>query len=431
MKVKRKVSPTQIVVLGFFLVILVGAILLKLPLTHNENIDVGFVDALFTSTSAVCVTGLISIDTADHFNVLGRFIVGLLIQVGGLGVTSVGAAFILLANKRLGLSQRVLIKEGLNLSSLNGVVKLVKSVLLMTLCFEGIGMLLSFIVFRQDYSFFDALGISAFHSVASFNNAGFDILGNLQNLMNYRDNVLLNLVTAGLIVFGGLGFVVIKEIINKRRWHKLSMNTKIVISVTLGLIVSGTILLKLSTDISWLGAFFHSVSARTAGFSTYPIGEFTNAALFVLIILMFIGASPGSTGGGIKTTTMFTILSTIKGVATNTPITAFKRRIPSESILKAFVITFLALMTVCVGTFLISLVEVDYSFLQVLFEVVSGFGTVGLSTGITPYLSNISKLILCVIMFIGRLGPLSIACIWSYRMVTSDVNYVEEKITIG
>lgn len=430
-KVKRKVSPTQIVVLGFFLVILVGAILLKLPLTHNENIDVGFVDALFTSTSAVCVTGLISIDTADHFNVLGRFIVGLLIQVGGLGVTSVGAAFILLANKRLGLSQRVLIKEGLNLSSLNGVVKLVKSVLLMTLCFEGIGMLLSFIVFRQDYSFFDALGISAFHSVASFNNAGFDILGNLQNLMNYRDNVLLNLVTAGLIVFGGLGFVVIKEIINKRRWHKLSMNTKIVISVTLGLIVSGTILLKLSTDISWLGAFFHSVSARTAGFSTYPIGEFTNAALFVLIILMFIGASPGSTGGGIKTTTMFTILSTIKGVATNTPITAFKRRIPSESILKAFVITFLALMTVCVGTFLISLVEVDYSFLQVLFEVVSGFGTVGLSTGITPYLSNISKLILCVIMFIGRLGPLSIACIWSYRMVTSDVNYVEEKITIG
>lgn len=430
-KLKRKISPTQIVVLGFFLVILGGAILLRLPMTHNENVEVGFVDALFTSTSAVCVTGLISIDTADHFNVFGRFVVGLLIQIGGLGVTSVGAAFILLANKRLGLSQRVLIKEGLNLSSLSGVVKLVKSVLLMTLCFEGMGMILSFLVFRQDYSFFDALGISAFHSVASFNNAGFDILGNLQNLIPYRDNVLLNLVTAGLIIFGGLGFVVIKEIINKRNWHKLSMNTKIVISMTLALIVSGTLLLKISTDISWLGAFFHSVSARTAGFSTYPIGEFTNAALFVLIILMFIGASPGSTGGGIKTTTMFTILSTIKGVATNTPITAFKRRIPSESILKAFVITFLALMTVCVGTFLISIVEVEYSFVQILFEVVSGFGTVGLSTGITPYISDISKLILCVIMFIGRLGPLSIACIWSYRMVTSDVNYVEEKITIG
>ncbi|MGL4374109.1 MAG: TrkH family potassium uptake protein, partial [Turicibacter sp.] len=303
MVINRKISPTQIVVLGFFIVILTGSVLLWLPISQLDGAIVSYVDALFTSTSAVCVTGLIAIDTADHFNVFGRTVVALLIQIGGLGVTSVGAAFILLAQKKLGLHQRLLIKEGLNLNTVNGVVKLVKSVLLLTLVFEGIGMVLSFIVFSQYYPFFSAIGVSAFHSIAAFNNAGFDIFGGLQNMIPFRDDILLNLTTCGLIIFGGLGFVVIKEMLHKRRFKKFSMNTKIVLVMTGFLLLSGTLLLKLSEDISWMGAFFHSVSARTAGFSTYPIGDFTSAGLFVLIILMFIGASPGSTGGGIKTTT--------------------------------------------------------------------------------------------------------------------------------
>ena len=198
------------------------------------------------------------------------------------------------------------------MSTYGGLVKLVKSVLKLTLLFEGVGALLSFIVFVQDYPPMDALGIALFHSVAAFNNSGFDVLGGLQNLIPYQNDVLLNLVTAGLIIFGGIGFLVIMEVWRKRSFRKLTLHSKVVITVTGFLIVIGTIGLKLTEDITWLGAFFHSVSARTAGFSTYPLGTFTNAGLFILVILMFIGASPGSTGGGIKTSTIFVFFSAIR-----------------------------------------------------------------------------------------------------------------------
>ncbi len=430
MQRKFKWSPGRIIVLGFAAVILIGAFILYMPISANPGVEVSFVDALFTSTSAVCVTGLIAIDTADHFNVFGRTVVAMLIQIGGLGVTSVGAAFILLTGKKIGLKERVLLKEGMNIDTLQGVVKLVKSVLLMTLCFEAIGFVLSFMVFVKDYPPLSALGISAFHSVAAFNNSGFDILGGLQNLIPYRDNVLLNLTTCFLIIFGGLGFYVIKEIIEKKSFKTLSMHSKIVLTMTGSLLLVGTVLLKATEDITWLGAFFHSTSARTAGFSTYPLGTFTNAGLFVLIILMFIGASPGSTGGGIKTTTTFTIFKSIYALSTNKPCTAFRRKIPSESIIKAFVITALATVLVCIITFFISIIEPDLSFIQVLFEVVSGFGTVGLSAGITPGLHDLSKLLLVLTMFFGRLGPLTMASIWVYKNATS-VSYAEERITIG
>lgn len=430
MQGKFKMSPGRIIVIGFAAVILIGAILLYMPISANPGVKVTFVDALFTSTSAVCVTGLIAIDTADHFNVFGRTVVALLIQVGGLGVTSAGAAFILLTGKRIGLKERVLLKEGMNADTLQGVVKLVKSVLLMTLFFEGIGLILSFIVFVKDYPPLSALGISAFHSIAAFNNSGFDILGGLQNLIPYRDNVLLNLTTCFLIIFGGLGFYVIKEIISKKSFKTLSMHSKIVLTMSGALLLVGTVLLKATENITWLGAFFHSTSARTAGFSTYPLGTFTNAGLFVLIILMFIGASPGSTGGGIKTTTTFTIFKSVYALSTNKACTAFRRRIPNESIIKAFVITALALALVCINTFLISIIEPNLTFIQVLFEVVSGFGTVGLSTGITPHLHDLSKLLLVLTMFFGRLGPLTMASIWVYKSYNS-VSYAEERITIG
>ncbi|MBS3196884.1 H(+)-transporting ATPase [Turicibacter sp. MMM721] len=396
-----------------------------------EGAEVSYIDALFTATSAVSVTGLIAIDTAEHFNVLGRTIIALLIQIGGLGVTSVGAAFILMMQKKFGLHHRLLLMEGMNFSSLSGVVRLVKYVLKFTLIVELIGMILSFIVFSQDYPFWSALGISAFHSVAAFNNAGFDILGGLQNLIPYRESVLLNLTTAGLIIIAGFGFVTTIEIYTKRNFKKLSMNTKIVVIMTVTLLIVGTLLLKMTEGFSWMDAFFHSVSARTAGFSTVPIGSFTHAGLLVLSVLMFIGASPGSTGGGIKTTTFFTIIQSIKGIATNTPVTAFKRRIPADSIIKAFSIFTLAIMVITTSTLLILIVEPNLTFIEVFVEVVSAAGTVGLSTGITPDLSVISKLILCVTMFIGRLGPLSIACVWAYQKAAPKFNYPEEQITIG
>ena len=426
----NKIKPGRIIVLGFLLVILLGTMLLMLPISINDGASVSLIDALFTSTSAVCVTGLIAIDTADTFTAFGRTVVAMLIQIGGLGVTSVGVGFILLMRKKVGIKERTLIKESMNLDSLKGLVKLVKSVLLLTLIFEIIGVILSYLVFSKDYSPLDALGISMFHSIAAFNNSGFDILGNLQNLIPYQSNILLNLTTCGLIIFGGLGFLVIKEIIEKRSFKKFSLHTKVVLITTGILLVVGTVLLKFTEDITWLGALFFSTSARTAGFSTYPLSNFTNAGLFILTILMFIGASPGSTGGGIKTTTIFTLYKSIYSTSTNKHCVAFKRRIPSNVILKAFNITLLALFVVCMGTFILSILEPTYTFMQLLFEVTSAFGTVGLSTGITPNLSDLSKVIISLIMFIGRLGPMTIATIWYFKE-PSNAYYSEEAVIIG
>lgn len=426
----KRMSPGRFIALGFAVVILIGALLLFLPITHNAGVKVSFIDALFTSTSAVCVTGLIAIDTADTFNAFGQTVVALLIQIGGLGVTSVGVGLMLLARRKVDFKDRILVKEALNLDSMKGVVKLIKSILFMTLCFESVGAVLSFIVFSRDYPLGRAIGISLFHTVASFNNAGFDNLGGFKNLLNYRSNVLLNLTTCGLIIFGGLGFVVIKEIIHKHSFRKFSLHTKVVITMTVFLLTAGTILLKLTEKISWLGAFFFSTSARTAGFSTYPVGNFTNATLFILIILMFIGASPGSTGGGIKTTTAYALVKGAYSASTNRHCYGFKRKISSETVSKAFVLAFLSATLVCLNTLLLCILEPKYNFIQLLFEVVSGFGTVGLSTGITPDLHPLSEFIIIMTMYIGRIGPLTFASLLSSKPLP-NISYSEESLTIG
>lgn len=416
--------------MGFALVILAGALLLLTPLSVRPDADVSFVDALFTSTSAVCVTGLIAIDVADHFTPFGQAVVAVLIQIGGLGVTSVGVGLILAAGKRVSIRGRLLAKEALNVDSFQGIVKLVRAVLLMTLFFEVVGAALSFLVFVQDYSPLRALGISVFHSIAAFNNSGFDILGGLRNLVPYQDNVLLNLTTCGLIIFGGIGFLVILDILKQRRFRKLSLHSKVVLTTSFVLIVAGTAFFAATEDISLMGAFFQSVSARTAGFSTYPIGEFTDAGLFVLCILMFIGASPGSTGGGIKTSTFFTLFQSARSVFSKKPIGAFRRSISPGNLNKAYLITMLSLGVVCVGVFLMCLLEPEYTFLQLLFEVVSAFGTVGLSTGITPHLGDAGKLVIIVIMFIGRLGAFTLLSIWISHP-EPKARFTEEMITIG
>ena len=284
-----KQPPGRLIAMGFATVILLGALLLMTPLAVRDGVEVSFIDALFTSTSAVCVTGLIAIDTADHFTPFGQGVVAALIQIGGLGVTSVGVGLIIAAGRRVSIRSRLLVKEALNVDSYGGIVRLVKSVLFMTLCFEVTGAVLSFLVFSRDYDPVHALGISIFHSIAAFNNSGFDVLGGLRNLIPYRDSILLNMTTCFLIIFGGLGFLVILDLLKHRDFRHLTFHSKAVITTTIGLLVVGTLLLKATEDITWMGAFFHSVSARTAGFSTYSIGDFTNAGLFVLCVLMFIG----------------------------------------------------------------------------------------------------------------------------------------------
>lgn len=424
-------SPARIIAAGFALAILLGSVLLILPCSVQDGVDLQYIDALYTSTSAVCVTGLIAVDAGDTFTPLGQFFLAMLIQVGGLGVTAVGAGIIVAMGRKVDMKARSLIREAMNLDSGKGVILFVKSIFVTTVIFELTGAALSFLVFVQDYPPLHAAGISLFHSVAAFNNSGFDILGNFQNLIPYRDDVLLNLVTCGLIFFGGIGFLVIREMWSKRlHWKKFSMHAKVVLSMSLILIVVGTLLLKATEDVTWLGALFHSVSARTAGFSTYPLGNFSNAGLLVLTVLMFVGASPGSTGGGIKTSTFLVLIKGIKSAATNQSEKAFRYAIPTTAFRKAAVITLLAAAVVVGGTWLFVVLEPDVTLMQALFEVTSAFGTVGLSTGITPDLGVGAKVLSILIMYIGRLGPLTVASLW-YFTRGERVRYPEGNIAIG
>lgn len=426
----RHQPPGLLITLGFATVILLGALMLLLPCSVRKGAGVSFMDALFTSTSAVCVTGLIAVDTADHFTAFGQGMVALLIQIGGLGVTSLGVGLILAAGKRVSIKSRMMVKEALNIDYYKGIVRLVKAILFMTLCFELAGALLSFPVFIQDYPPLQAFGISCFHSIAAFNNSGFDILGGLHNLIPYQNNILLNVTTCLLITFGGLGYLVILDVWKQKSFRRLSFHSKVVITTSAALLAAGTLVLKATENISWLGAFFQSVSARTAGFSTYPIVTFTNAGLFALCILMFIGASPGSTGGGIKTSTFFVLLQAVRSNCTKSTAGAFHRSISRQNISKACMITVLSAAVVSVAAFVMCVLEPEYSFMQLFFETVSAFGTVGLSTGITPDLCSAAKMVLILVMFTGRLGAFTLFTMWIDRP-GQRAYYSEENISIG
>lgn len=427
----RRQSSGRLIAIGFALLILLGSVILMLPWCLRNDVSLRYIDALYTSASAVCVTGLTVVDTADTFTPLGQAVVGLLIQAGGLGVATVGAGIMLAMGRRVDLKGRTVLREAMNLSGDGGVVRLLKKVLTITAAFELTGAILSFPIFAQNYPVLKAVEVSLFHSIAAFNNSGFDILGGMRNLISYQHSLLLNLVTCGLIFFGGIGFPVMSELAEKRfRWKKLSMHTRVVLSVSSILLVAGALLIKLTEDISWLGAVFFSFSARTAGFSTYPLGGFTKSGLFVVMMLMFIGASPGSTGGGIKTTTFFAILQGIKSAATNRSEKAFHYSLPPEAFRKAVIIALMGLGIIGVGTYLLCILEPNIPFLDILFEAVSAFGTVGLSTGITPSLGTASKLLSIMIMYIGRLGPMTIATLWYFNK-GEGVRYPQGNISIG
>lgn len=430
---KIKITPARVIAAGFAAAILIGSGLLMLPVSVRAGVTLRYIDALYTSTSAVCVTGLIAVDAADTFTAFGQTVIAVLIQIGGLGVTSVGAGIIIATGRRMNLRERNVVREALNFDSGSGVRRLVKSIFATTAVIELAGAALSYPVFARDHGALHAVGISVFHSIAAFNNAGFDILGGGTNLIPYRDSVLLNLTTCALIFFGGIGFLVIREVGEKRfRWKKFSMHTRVVLSVSAVLLAAGTVLLKISEGdaLGWLDALFFSFSARTAGFSTVPLSGFSNAGLCVLNVLMFIGASPGSTGGGVKTSTFFALLRGIRSAATNTGESAFRYSLPRSAFRKAAVIVMIGLSVVLTGTFLISLAEPALPLRDVLTEVVSAFATVGLSTGITPTLGTAAKLISVAIMYMGRLGPMTIVTVW-YFSLGERVSYPEGDLVIG
>lgn len=431
MQLFRRLSPARVIALGFLSLILLGSVLLSLPCCVRPGVELSYIDALYTSTSAVCVTGLIAVDAGDTFTVLGQTVLALLIQIGGLGVTAVGAGIILALGRRMNLKSRSLVREAMNLDSGKGVVRFVKSVFITTLTFQVLGAALSYPSFSRDYPPLQALWISLFHSIAAFNNAGFDILGGFRGLTPYRQDVLLNLVTCGLIYFGGIGFLTIQEM---RRFglhfRRYSMHAKTVLSTSAVLLLGGALLLLLTEDIGFLAALFHSVSARTAGFSTHSLGSFSPAGLVLMMALMFVGASPGSTGGGVKTTTVFVLMKGIASAATNRTEKAFRYAIPKEAFQKAAVIVLLALVMVLSSTWLLLVLEPQLELPDALFEMVSAFATVGLSTGITPGLGLGAKILSVCMMYIGRLGPLTVATLWYFGR-EERVRFPEGDIAIG
>lgn len=299
--------------MSFLGIIIIGVFLFKLPISTQTGQALSWVDSIFLSTSAVCVTGLSTIpDLSSTLSVFGKVVLASLIQIGGIGIVTIAIYVLIVLGIKIGVTERYVIKEALNQHSLSGVVRLVKSIIITTLIIEFVGMIINFIVFIQDFSFWRALGISAFHSISSFNNAGFDILGS-SSLQVYNSNLLLNFNTMILIVIGGIGFIVIRDILSKRKWSALSLYSKIVIKATLFLIVTGTLIIKLFEyhNVSWLEALFQSITTRTAGFSTIDMNLFSFSTLTVIMIFMFIGASPNSTGGGIKTTTFYIMFRSI------------------------------------------------------------------------------------------------------------------------
>ncbi len=441
-----KLSPPQILVLGFLSVILIGAIILSLPFSNTKGCS--FIDALFTSTSAVCVTGLIVKDIPNDFTLFGHIVIMILIQIGGLGYMTSATIIALLIGKRIGITERLTIKEGLNVESLEGIVRFTIGVLKFTLFFELIGALILTIRFLFDYHFKDAFLYGLFHAVSAFNNAGFSLFSD--NLIRYRGDIVVNLTITTLIIVGGIGFIVVKDIYKFRRKevNRLSQHTKIVLMTTAILIIAGAIsiyLLEASNPKSFMGmslhekilvSYFSSVTPRTAGFNTVDYSLLRTETLFLTIMLMFIGASPGGTGGGVKTST-FTIIiaslyATIRGLS-NTVL--FKRTVPSDTVLKSFLLVTLAAIFCTLSThFIITTQSTQY--LSAMFEVTSAFGTVGLSVGdggvrsLSALFTPIGKLAISFTMFVGRLGPLTLA-IAVTRKAEKRFKYPEGRVIIG
>ncbi len=444
-------SPARIVIFGFLLLISIGTSLLMLP-AASAGKHLGFVNALFTSTSAVCVTGLTVVDTGNAFSTFGQFILLILIQAGGLGIMTMSTLFLMLVGRRPGLAGQTVVQDAFTHSRERNIFSILKDVVLFTCVIEGLGMILMFFCFLPENNMKQSLFLSIFHSISAFCNAGFSVFSD--SFIGYQENWALNLVLCFLIISGGIGFLVLSELklkfsFKRRSWSRLSLHSKLVLSTTAVLLVASTLLIitmewhntlsPLSVKNRFLSAFFQAVTSRTAGFNTVSIGNMANETLFFIILLMFIGASPGSCGGGIKTTSLATLvvlgISRFRG---HERPQLFNRTISDVSIGKAISVIMLSMIVVCAGTMLLLMTEIGKvahpqsrgKFLELLFEVVSAFGTVGLSTGITPELSVMGKIILSGIMFVGRLGPLVIGVAVS-RGVVSRYHYAEETIMVG
>ncbi|MBT2680468.1 Ktr system potassium transporter B [Bacillus sp. ISL-35] len=439
-----KVNPAQTLALGFLCLIFIGTILLMLPGATKDRHHLSFIDALFEATSAVCVTGLVVVDTQTTFTLFGQIVLMALIQIGGLGFMVFGILIAMFLGKNIGLKGRLMIQESLNQISLEGMVKLVKFVLGFTLLIESIGALVLSIRWASDFGFPKSIYYGIFHSISSFNNAGFDIMGNFNSVTGYAGDVTIILTLSSLFIIGGIGYTVIMDLIKKKSIRKLSLHTKLVLLITLILNVTGSIFIFLLEynnpgtlgDLSFkekvLGAYFHGVVPRTAGFNSLNTADLTLSSQFVTMLLMFIGGGSGGTAGGIKVTTFIVIILAVWTlVRGRDDVDVMGRRIPKELIFRAFSITLYSAFIVLLILFILTITENDVPLNVLLFEVISAFGTVGMSLGLTPELSTIGKVLISIMMFIGRVGPLTLAFALAKVNKKQSVKHAEERIMIG
>jgi len=440
---KNATSSSLMLIYGFAAIIALGTVLLILPVSSKTGQFTSLINAFFTATSAVCVTGLVVADTASHWSFWGQIVILALIQIGGFGFMTSATLFLLAFGRRIGLKEKMLIGESMGIARLGGLVKIVGLMAMFTVVLEIIGAAGFYLHFSNENPMGTSVLLSIFQSVSSFNNAGFDLSGNFQSLSNYQNDPLILLMTAALIILGGISFFVVADLIKTRNLSRLSLDSKLVLSTTAWLLVVGMLVIlltefnnnetlgNLSLPLKILNSFFLSVSARTAGFSTISMNHLANYTLFFMMLLMFIGGASGSTAGGIKVNNFSmlgaTIWSTIRG---REYPGAFGREFAIQQIHRALAVAFLSLGFVSVIVFLLTITE-GFRFIDLLFETVSAFGTVGLSTNITTSLSMWGRLIIILTMFVGRLGPLTLMLALVQRQKATDYRYPRETVRIG
>lgn len=436
-------SPPRTLLLGFALIIGIGGLLLSLPAATADGRPIGFIDALFTATSAACVTGLVLFDTGSFFSGFGHWVILMLIQIGGIGFMTMATLFALILRRRITLKERLILQESLNQGSIEGLVRLVRKVILYALALETAGAILYTARFMVDMDFGRALYHGVFHAISIFNNAGFDLSGDATSFARYANDPYMNIVSMTLIILGGFGFIVLADLFEFRGRRRFSLHTKVVLTVTASLIVVGAVIIFIfeftnSKSIAdepfggkWLISLFQSVTTRSGGVTTVNIAEFRQATQFFIIILMFIGASPGSTGGGIKTTTFAVLVGAVLAmIRGKEDVVLFRLRLSQERVYKAVTVTLFCIGIVMLGTMVLATTE-DAAFLKILFEATSAFGTVGLTMGLTAELSFTGKVTIIFLMFIGRLGPLTLTYALGPKPGRMLYRHAEGKIIIG
>jgi trk system potassium uptake protein TrkH len=438
-----KLSPQQTLASGFALIILLGSLVLWLPMSSIQGQSLSYIDALFTATSATCVTGLILVDTGTHFTYFGQIVLLLMVQLGGLGFMTMTTWFAIVVRKRISLRERLVLKESLNQMNIEGIVRLIKNVVVYSLIVESIAAACFAIRWSFEMPLGKAIYFGVFHAVSLFNNAGFELFGGFRNMTPYVDDFVINLVSMILVILGGIGFIVMSELIDYSKTRRLSLHSKIVLSVSAFLTVFGALVIfifeytnmntfgPLSLPSKVLASLFQSVSLRSSGTNTVDIASLRQATQFFMIVLMFIGAAPGSTGGGIKITTFAILIGAIiTMIRRKEDVVLFRYRLAQEYTYRAITITFMSLLLVFIVT-MILLATQDHSFLMILFEATSAFGTVGLSMGLTHQLTVTGKTLIILMMFVGRLGPVTLAYALQPKTKKNLFHYPEGKMTIG